>query len=330
MLVTLFVRYESRRPICVMPPSIILRQSLVLAFASLLAFQCPSVSSVEGETSGSAVDDRQRTLKHNFDPTPPGYEDAMWCPRGTCNMEVFNDLGAAGPSRFFHECYSTGLSTYVEEAWTGSRSDIEPPQDWITEPGLKKCRQSPVHWSDVVRKDGVFGTFRIVGSDANSSSRNVRGRPLALARAASKTKWCWDVKGGMKPGNKIITKTCDDDSTKQLFVFKIAQGSTERGYQKITLHPKRRKSLCVGVARIQGKSWLRLERCIDNDASQVFGQNLGSDLCGALDIPSTDLIVTTQGLEPSKGTAVMLRSEKEVKRFRRWNNRRIAIWCPSK
>lgn len=321
MLIPSF-RYESRRPICVMPPSIIPHQSLALAFASLLAFQCPSVSSVEGETA----DDRHRKLKHNFDPTPPGYEDAIWCPRGTCNMEVSNDLGAAGPSRFFHECYSTGLSTYVEEAWTGSRLDIEPPQDWITEPDLKKCRQSPVRWSDVVRKDGVFGTFRIAGSDENSSSHNGRGRPLA--RDASKSKWCWDVKGGMKPGNKIITKTCDDDSTKQLFVFKIAQGSTERGYQKITLHPKRRKGLCVGVARIQGKSWLRLERCIDNDASQVFGQNIGSDLCGALDIPSTNLVVTTQGLEPSKGTAVML-LRVDVKRFRRWN-RRIAIWCPSK
>mmetsp|Transcript_16740 Transcript_16740/g.48051 ORF Transcript_16740/g.48051 Transcript_16740/m.48051 type:complete len:320 (+) Transcript_16740:57-1016(+) len=319
-----------------MPPSTIPRQSLVLAFASLLAFQCPITAS-EGETTGSNDEHRHRQLKknldlkssrhlkHNFDPTPPGYEDAIWCPRGTCNMEVTNDLGAAGPSRFFHECYSTELSTFVEEAWTGSRTDIEPPREWITEPELKKCRQSPVHWSEVVRKDGVFGTFRIVGSDANSSSRNVRGRPLSRADTG-KSKWCWDVKGGMKPGNKVITKKCDEDSTKQLFVFKIAQGSAERGYQKITLHPKRKKSLCVGVARIQGKSWLRLERCIDNDDSQIFGQNLRSDLCGRLDIPNADLVVTTQGLEPSKGTAVMLRSEKDSERFRD----AIAMWCPSK
>ena len=299
---------------------------MVLVFASLLVFQCL----VEGsEISGStATDDRRRHLKHNLDPTPPGYEDDVWCPRGTCNMEVANDFGAAGPSRFFHECYSKDLSTYVEEAWTGSLTDvdIEPPQDWITEPELKKCRQSPVHWSKVVRKDGVFGTFRVAGGENSiSSPRNVRGRPLARADKESLL-WCWDVKGGMKPNNKIILKPCNDESTKQLFVFRIAQGSTESGYQKITLHPKRKKNLCVGVARLQGKSWLRLERCIDNDESQLFGQHLGSNLCGKLDVPNTNLVVTTQGLKPSKGTAVMLRSQREVERFRY----AISLWCPSK
>ena len=308
-----------------MPPSSHFRCILVLALASLLAFQ--HLDFVEGgDTSDSTTpDDRRRHLKHNLDPTPPGYEDSIWCPRGTCNMEVANDFGAAGPSRFFHECYSKDLSTYVEEAWTGSLTDIEPPQGWITEPELRKCRQSPVHWSKVVRKDDIFGSFRIGGGgNSMTTSQNVRGRPLA--RAEKESQWCWDIKGGVKPNNKIILKQCNEDSTKQLFIFRIAQGSTERGYQKITLHPKRKKSLCVGVARIQGKSWLRLERCIDNDESQVFGQHLGINLCGKLDIPNTDLIVTTQGLEPSKGTAVMLRSKREVERFRD----AVSVWCPSK
>ena len=307
------------------------RRSFILALilASLLAFECPGF--VEGSEASTSTlvtaatdddDDRHRHLKHNLDPTPPGYEEDIWCPRGTCNMEVANDFGAAGPSRFFHECYSKDLSTYVEEAWTGSLTDIEPPQDWITEPELKKCRQSPVHWSKVVRKDGgVFGTFRITGGDKSMvSSRNVRERPLARAD------WCWDVKGGIKPNNKIILKQCNEESTKQLFVFRNAQGSTERGYQKITLHPKRKKNLCVGVARVQGKSWLRLERCIDDDESQIFGQHMESNLCGKVDVPNTDLIVTTQGLEPSKGTAVMLRSQREAERFRD----AISTWCPSK
>ena len=294
---------------------------LALILASLLALESGSTAAATDD-----ADDRHRHLKHNLDPTPPGYEEDIWCPRGTCNMEVANDFSAAGPSRFFHECYSRDLSTYVEEAWTGSLTDVEPPQDWITEPELKKCRQSPVHWSKVIRKDGVFGTFRIAGSDKSmSSSRNVRGRPLARADKESLL-WCWDVKGGMKPSNKIILKQCNEKSTKQLFVFRIAQGSTERGYQKITLHPKRKKNLCVGVARVQGKSWLRLERCIDNDVSQLFGQHLGANLCGKVDIPNTDLVVTTQGLEPSKGTAVMLRSQREVERFRD----AISMWCPTK
>jgi len=283
---------------------------LVLAFIILLAFP--------------RTHEQDRHLKHNLDPTPPGYEDAIWCPRGTCNVEVTNDFGSAGPSRFFHECYSADLSTYVEEAWTGSRSDVEPPYDWVTEPELKKCRQPPVHWSEIVRKEGFFGTFRMAGGgNVIPPNRNSRGRPLTRAGTSL---WCWDVKGGMKPNNKIILKRCNEDSTKQLFVFRIAKGSSERGYQKTTLHPKRKKSLCVGVARIREKSWLRLEKCNDNDESQLFGQKLGSNLCGKLDIPNTDLVVTTQGLKPSKGSPVMLRSENDLERF----GDAISTWCPLK
>mmetsp|Transcript_22030 Transcript_22030/g.49181 ORF Transcript_22030/g.49181 Transcript_22030/m.49181 type:complete len:297 (-) Transcript_22030:2277-3167(-) len=256
----------------------------------------------------------QRGRKHNLDPTPPGYEDSIWCPPGTCDMKVTHDMGQAGPSRFFHECYSRKLGAFVQEAWTGSLADNDPPPEWISEPRLKQCPGS-VHWSDIIKDDNAFGTFRIA-SDTTSS-----GNP----RRSAKGKWCWDVKGGVTPGNKIVLKRCND-KTKQLFVMKIAPISSNRSYQELTIHPKRKKSLCVGVASTKGKSWLRLERCIDNDASQRFRQYLGKNLCGQFAMSGDDLVVTNQGIKPMKGAAVMLSDSDRLRSFRD----SIATWCPQK
>eukprot|EP01062_Namystynia_karyoxenos_P018941 TRINITY_DN17081_c0_g1_i1.p1 TRINITY_DN17081_c0_g1~~TRINITY_DN17081_c0_g1_i1.p1 ORF type:complete len:140 (+),score=43.04 TRINITY_DN17081_c0_g1_i1:85-504(+) len=39
---------------------------------------------------------------------PPGYEDEMWCPPGSCLRRKEMPRGWTGPRTSFHECYITG------------------------------------------------------------------------------------------------------------------------------------------------------------------------------------------------------------------------------
>jgi hypothetical protein len=74
---------------------------------------------------------------------PPGYEDEMWCPPGYCDRDIVYENGFAGPARIFHECYSKELNQTLDEVWTGDLTNVMAPTDWITEPGLVSCDDTP-------------------------------------------------------------------------------------------------------------------------------------------------------------------------------------------
>ena len=64
---------------------------------------------------------------------PPGYEDVMHCPPGSCRKYV-NPQGMVGPTSTFNKCYDPATGDMVDGVWTGSLSDVVAPEGWVANP----------------------------------------------------------------------------------------------------------------------------------------------------------------------------------------------------
>ena len=65
---------------------------------------------------------------------PPGYEDNMHCPAGSCSLYIQHRPGFAGPRHAFYKCYDETTDKTTEAVWTGFRTQVEAPQGWIQDP----------------------------------------------------------------------------------------------------------------------------------------------------------------------------------------------------
>eukprot|EP00986_Skeletonema_menzelii_P005923 scaffold2236_cov152-Skeletonema_menzelii.AAC.7 len=65
---------------------------------------------------------------------PPGYEDNMHCPPGSCSLYIQHRPGFAGPQHAFYKCYDETTDKTTEAVWTGFRTQVEAPQGWIQDP----------------------------------------------------------------------------------------------------------------------------------------------------------------------------------------------------
>jgi len=60
---------------------------------------------------------------------PPGYEDQIWCPPGDCQIYT-NPFGLVGAQSSFDLCYNTDTGNITDGVWTGSSTDVTPPEGW--------------------------------------------------------------------------------------------------------------------------------------------------------------------------------------------------------
>ena len=65
---------------------------------------------------------------------PPGYEDEMWCPVGSCSRQIVLEPGFAGPNSAFVECFDPSSGSVVDEVWTGTLSETVAPDGWVVNP----------------------------------------------------------------------------------------------------------------------------------------------------------------------------------------------------
>lgn len=66
---------------------------------------------------------------------PPGYEDNAYCPPGACLL--YTNVHP-GPRSSFTKCHDETTGKTTEAVWTGSKSDIKPPNGWTKNP--EKCQ----------------------------------------------------------------------------------------------------------------------------------------------------------------------------------------------
>lgn len=67
---------------------------------------------------------------------PPGYEDELWCPRGTCKARRPHQSGFAGPASAFYDCRPEGSSAsnvVVKPTGWGFRLPAEDRERLISE-----------------------------------------------------------------------------------------------------------------------------------------------------------------------------------------------------
>ncbi|KAK1746761.1 hypothetical protein QTG54_002105 [Skeletonema marinoi] len=66
---------------------------------------------------------------------PPGYQEFMHCPPGSCSLYIEHDKGFAGPASAYYKCYDETTEKTTEAVWTGQYTEIEAPEGWIQDPG---------------------------------------------------------------------------------------------------------------------------------------------------------------------------------------------------
>jgi len=66
---------------------------------------------------------------------PPGYQEFMHCPPGSCSLYIEHDKGFAGPASAYYKCYDERTEKTTEAVWTGQYTEIEAPEGWIQDPG---------------------------------------------------------------------------------------------------------------------------------------------------------------------------------------------------
>eukprot|EP00985_Skeletonema_marinoi_P005298 scaffold2283_cov244-Skeletonema_marinoi.AAC.2 len=72
-------------------------------------------------------------------PLPQWYEDDAYCAPGSCLLYK-NPLGLYGmPKSALYKCYDEKAGNTSEAVWTGSKSDVEPPNGWTK---TEKCQDS--------------------------------------------------------------------------------------------------------------------------------------------------------------------------------------------
>jgi hypothetical protein len=65
---------------------------------------------------------------------PPGLQDQMHCPEGSCSYYTEQPLGFAGPRSAFYKCLDMETNELIDAVWTGSLTDVVPPQGWVEDP----------------------------------------------------------------------------------------------------------------------------------------------------------------------------------------------------
>lgn len=60
---------------------------------------------------------------------PPGYEDESWCPYDNCLLYA-NPSNIVGPKSEFYTCYDEVTDATTAAVWTGSLTDIVPPDGY--------------------------------------------------------------------------------------------------------------------------------------------------------------------------------------------------------
>ena len=65
---------------------------------------------------------------------PPGLQDQMHCPEGSCSLYIEQPLGFAGPRSAFYKCLDMETDELIDAVWTGSLTDVVPPQGWVEDP----------------------------------------------------------------------------------------------------------------------------------------------------------------------------------------------------
>jgi hypothetical protein len=65
---------------------------------------------------------------------PPGHQDQMHCPEGSCSLYIEQPLGFAGPRSAFYKCLDMETDELIDAVWTGSLTDVVPPQGWVEDP----------------------------------------------------------------------------------------------------------------------------------------------------------------------------------------------------
>jgi len=124
---------------------------------------------------------------------PPGYDDYMHCPRGSCSLFIDYPNGFGGPKRAFYTCYAGTTNKVTAAVWTGGKTHIKVPNGWIQDP--KKCNVS-VSYEDSPtpsppRNIDTPGGLCIYDSDCYTTIRgaeplNATGPGLCDCYAASK------------------------------------------------------------------------------------------------------------------------------------------------
>ena len=69
---------------------------------------------------------------------PPGIEDNMHCPPGSCSLLVNPH---PGPKSSYTKCYDETTDQTTEAVWTGFRTQVEAPKGWIEDP--EECDVAP-------------------------------------------------------------------------------------------------------------------------------------------------------------------------------------------
>ncbi|KAK1746762.1 hypothetical protein QTG54_002106 [Skeletonema marinoi] len=69
---------------------------------------------------------------------PPGYEDNMHCPPGSCSLFI---NGIVGPKHSIYKCYDETTDQTTDAVWTGFRTQVEAPEGWIEDP--EECDVAP-------------------------------------------------------------------------------------------------------------------------------------------------------------------------------------------
>lgn len=64
---------------------------------------------------------------------PPGHEDDIWCPEGTCQIYT-NPYQTVGGSSSYTFCYDPDTETKTDGVWTGSLTNITSPEDYVENP----------------------------------------------------------------------------------------------------------------------------------------------------------------------------------------------------
>lgn len=65
---------------------------------------------------------------------PPGHQDQMHCPEGSCSLYIEQPLGYADPKSAFYKCLDMETDELIDAVWTGSLTDVVPPQGWVEDP----------------------------------------------------------------------------------------------------------------------------------------------------------------------------------------------------
>lgn len=151
----------------------------------------------------------------------------------------------------------------------------------------------------------------------------------------SGTTLCWKVRGGqIRVANKIILAECKENDDAQLFALEPISLGVPIGLAWVQIHPKLDpEKVVIGVREPGNKAWLRIEEPggrQDTLTTQIFTTGppgppkesykvrLGFDpSCGAGSENDTCLYVTQQGLNTDEKDPVMLRTGKELMRFKK-------------